>query len=131
MFQERPWGLRYLRHYLTSCLDLKVDLKFINQYKVSFTTLTLKVITHIHMCVCVRMCIRLGQFQTFFSKKKVFHAFSVAWNPIKINSTYLRNLVLRWGQFYSTAVVLDTFYVKYCSVLAQNYEIDLNFALSF
>ena len=35
------------------------------------------------------------------------------------------------GKFSNTGLVLDTFYVKYCSVIAKYYKIDHNLALSF
>ena len=37
-----------------------------------------------------------------------------------IFSIYWRQLSRFWGKFSSTALVIDTFYVKHCSVLTQN-----------
>ena len=42
---------------------------------------------------------------------------------------YLRTLETKRGKFSST--VLDTCYIKYCSVLLQYYKIYLNFLFSF
>ena len=52
------------------------------------------------------------------------------------NTTFydnLRNSVRNEGNFInsSTALEIDTFYVKYCPELAQYYKINLNFATSF
>ena len=35
------------------------------------------------------------------------------------------------GKFCSTALVIDTFYVKHCSVQLQDYKIDLFFEITF
>ena len=43
----------------------------------------------------------------------------------------LRKLSRLRGQFCSTALVIDTFYVKLCSVLTQNYNIDFLIGITF
>ena len=60
------------------------------------------------------MCIRQGC-------QIAKHTFLVAWNGIKwdvvvnVFNVYLTKLSRSWGKYSSTALVLDTFYVKYCS----------------
>ena len=58
-----------------------------------------------------------------FSKKSVSEVFG----RIKLhkNNLEIYYFLLR-GQFFSTALVIDTFNVKYCSILSQYYKIYLN-----
>ena len=44
---------------------------------------------------------------------------------------YLRNWLQSLSKCLSTELLLETFYVKYCSVLLQNQKIYLNLAASF
>ena len=48
-----------------------------------------------------------------------------------IFTVYLRKLSQLRGQFCSTALVIDTFYFKYCSVLTLYYKIDLLIEITF
>ena len=60
---------------------------------------------------------------------------SKVFGQIKLNKKGSRNICIYLlkklsrlrRKFYSTALVLDTFYVKYCSVLTQYYKIEITF----
>ena len=79
------------------------------------------------------MYIKYDWIRPFFeiSLSEVFGRIKLHKKSRNIIFFYLRKLSRLRGQFCSTALVIDTLYVKYCSVLTQYYKIDHLIEITF
>ena len=112
----------YIKIYI---VNLYKDIVMVTCLRIFCTTQIIKMMIQIYAFL-IHHNYKVNSVRDSFSDFFKSHKIAYYKGSEKYIFFYPRTLSQNWGKFSSTALVIDTFYVKYCFLLKQYLKMDLN-----